>query len=204
MSNGDNPVPLPDEHNKHEWDGSESELVEDDDAAEYEEHHTGIKLSYTLKDKEIYSCLTHGSSYKNKKRRIIHQICILSILAVVFFCNYIFLHLTSSLIWSMVSILTAFIAYGISRYDIKKQSRTLATGKIADVEIFPHAIVVTENGEEWEIALDGTLSFEEHDNMMLIYLNDGRVFIIPIRCIEPDFIADVQAMILAGTVPKKR
>ena len=31
-----------------EWDGSEAELVLDDDAADYEEPQTGIKLSYTL------------------------------------------------------------------------------------------------------------------------------------------------------------
>ena len=31
-----------------DWDGTDAEFVEDEDAAEYEEQYAGIKLSYTL------------------------------------------------------------------------------------------------------------------------------------------------------------
>ena len=30
-----------------DWDGTDAEFVEDEDAAEYEEQYAGIKLSYT-------------------------------------------------------------------------------------------------------------------------------------------------------------
>ena len=80
---------------------------------------------------------------------------------------------------------------------------SFVTGKKAAVEIYPDNIVVTEDKREWEIPLDGTLMCEEHDNMIFIYLENKRVFVIPLRCVEPDLVADVQAMILAGTGPKK-
>ncbi len=39
--------------------------------------------------------------------------------------------------------------------------------------------------------------------MFLIYLPQEKLFIIPMRAIEPDFLADVQGMIIAGTKPKE-
>ena len=36
-----------------DWDGSESELVADDDAEEYEIPETGIKISYSLTENEM-------------------------------------------------------------------------------------------------------------------------------------------------------
>ena len=41
-----------------EWDGSEAELVPDEDAEEFEDNFAGIKLSYVLKEDEIYKKIT--------------------------------------------------------------------------------------------------------------------------------------------------
>ena len=37
----------------HQWDGSESELVADDEAEEYEIPETGIKISFALTKEEM-------------------------------------------------------------------------------------------------------------------------------------------------------
>ena len=49
-----------------DWDGSESELVADDDAEEYEIPETGIKSTYSLTENEMYKCLYHSRLYKTK------------------------------------------------------------------------------------------------------------------------------------------
>ena len=67
------------------WDGSESEFVEDDDAEEYEEHYAGIKFGYALKKEEIFSCLKHTGMFKVNGTRSIVEICLLLVLALMFF-----------------------------------------------------------------------------------------------------------------------
>ena len=67
-----------------EWDGSEAELVSDDDAEEYEIPETGIKLSYSLSSDEMYKCLYHSRLYKTKGARAIAQSIIFAVASVVF------------------------------------------------------------------------------------------------------------------------
>ena len=52
-----------------EWDGSEAELVLDDDAADYEEPQTGVKLSYTLREEEVFHALGKSGFSKTLGRR---------------------------------------------------------------------------------------------------------------------------------------
>ena len=47
-----------------DWDGTDAEFVEDEDAAEYEEQYAGIKLSYTLNREEAMACLKRAHIYK--------------------------------------------------------------------------------------------------------------------------------------------
>ena len=39
---------------KSKWDGSESEFVEDEEATEYEDQQTGVKINYALTREEIF------------------------------------------------------------------------------------------------------------------------------------------------------
>ena len=52
-----------------DWDGTDAEFVEDEDAAEYEEQYAGIKLSYTLNREEAMACLKRAHIYKTVGRR---------------------------------------------------------------------------------------------------------------------------------------
>ena len=51
-----------------EWDGSEAELVPDEDAEEFEDNFAGIKLSYVLKEDEIYDALRSSKSYRSAQK----------------------------------------------------------------------------------------------------------------------------------------
>lgn len=204
-NSSDKPSPLPEEkQNKdHQWDGSEAELVEDDDAAEYEEHHTGIKLCYTLQPKEIHSCILNSETYKERKKKMMFSLGFSFFFALLMFILYVFSKSILQLVLGILFLLLGLFEVFLYSTEIKKRVRCFSTGKKAFVEIYPDNIVVSENDKEWEIPLDGSLKCEELDNMMLIYLEDKRVFVVPLRCVEPDLVADVQAMILAGTSPKK-
>ncbi len=51
-----------------EWDGSEAELVPDEDAEEFEDNFAGIKLNYVLKEDEIYDALRSSKVIKVRKK----------------------------------------------------------------------------------------------------------------------------------------
>ena len=71
-----------------DWDGSESELVADDDAEEYEIPETGIKISYSLTENEMYKCLYHSRLYKTKGKRAVLQTVIFALAGVIFLLTY--------------------------------------------------------------------------------------------------------------------
>lgn len=185
------------------WDGSESEFVEDDDAEEYEEQYAGIKFGYILKKDEIISCLKHTGMYKSNNIRSIVETCLLMVLAVIFFVLYFVTKNNLNLILGSVSLALILAVMLIPRLFVKVSADKLTTGKKLSVEIYPDEIEVDSGATNWKIPLDGSSFFEEFNEMFLIYLPQEKLFIIPIRAIEPDFLADVQAMILAGTTPKE-
>lgn len=185
------------------WDGSEAEFIEDDDAADYEEKQTGIKLNYTLKKHEIYSCIKHVNFSTLYNLPAVIKSIILLIISGVFFYTYLSDKNSLNLLFSCFSFLVIILVWVAPFLRIRKTAENLTTGKKIEIEIYPDSIVVCSDDPEWEIPLDGSCSFEEKLNMMLIFLPDHKIFIIPIRSIEPDLVADIQAMIISGTVPRK-
>ena len=71
-----------------EWDGSEAELVADDDAEEYEIPETGIKLSYSLTREEMFRCLYRSNMYKTKGNRAYAQTIVFVLASAAFFLTY--------------------------------------------------------------------------------------------------------------------
>lgn len=191
----------PDPH-ESDWDGTESEFVEDDDAEEYEEKYSGIKLSYSLKREEIISCLKHVGFNKNSGTRQIVELCLLAILVVMFFVMYSATGLRTNLVLAGFAILAMVLLLIVPAISLNINAEKMTTGRQLDVEIYPDSIEVYSGSSKWEIPMDGSSQFEEYGKMLLVYMPQEKIFIIPIRAIEPDFLADVQAMIVAGTSPK--
>ena len=54
--------------NDVEWDGTEAELIVEDDVEEYEENQTGIKVKYVLSESEISEIFKHTESHKGPTR----------------------------------------------------------------------------------------------------------------------------------------
>ena len=185
---------------KSNWDGSESEFVEDDDATEYEEQQTGVKINYALTREEIFKCIKHCGINKNVKILGEVSLVFLTLLSLILFLKtsqygflvFLLLFLGLFFLWSL-DILHLFLK--------KLRYKKFSPEKKLSVEIFPDVISIENEQRKIEIPLDGTNYFEEFKDMFLIYLPKQRVFIIPTRAIEPEILPEIEAMLIAGTKP---
>lgn len=187
-----------------EWDGSESELILEDDNEEYEEDMTGIKLKYVLSEKEISEIFKHTEGYrKNCKLQKNHTI-IQSVVFVVLLVLWLALGNTYYALLAALPILCIAIIWIIPIFSIKRLARDFFSGEEISTEIYPDKICmeIKDRGKEREILLDGTAEYEELAGEILIYPKNSDTLIIPMRAIEPEFLPDVQAMLVAGTKPK--
>lgn len=184
------------------WDGSETELIADDDALIYEEQQTGIKLEYTLKYEEILSCLKLISGSEEKTKSTIIKTVILFILAIGFIIEFAVLHSVMGLVLGILCIIMALAVKFVPSIIMSNTAREITTDKAMYVEVYPDNLVVGKNGVETEIPLDGSCKFKEFQNLFILFPEKGEMLAIPIRAIEPDFLADIQAILTAGTQPQ--
>lgn len=189
-----------------EWDGSESELVADDDAEEYEIPATGIRISYVMTRDEIYQCMYHSDLYKTKGARAVMQSVIFAMASAAFCVAYF----TSNsrfknydLFFCIFCLIMIALIWLIPHLHIKSMSRTAADGKKVEAEIYPDHIDIGEGKGAWTIELDGNCELSEFENIFMISLQDGRNFAIPERVIEPEIYNEVKAILIAGTRPKE-
>lgn len=192
----------PQEDESSGWDGSESEFVEDNDAEEYEEHYAGIKFGYVLRKEEIFESLKHTGMFRANNTHSIVEAGLFTILALMFFIMFFLTRNNINIILGVISMALLFVSLAMPRLFAGLNVDKLTTGKKLSVEIYPDEIDVDGGTSNWKIPLDGSCAFEEFNEMFLLHLPQDKLFIIPSRAIEPDLLADVQAMIVAGTTPK--
>ena len=189
-----------------EWDGSEAELVSDDDAEEYEIPETGIKLSYSLSRDEMYKCLYHSRLYKTKGVRAVAQSVTFGLASIAFFLAYF---LTRSeyreynLFFGVFCLFMIAVIWIVPHMHLKSMAKLLADGKTMEAEIYPTHVDIGREDGQWTIELDGSATIEEFDNIIMIYNKKDRAFAIPERVIEPEIFNEVRAILLSGTQPKR-
>ena len=189
-----------------EWDGSEAELVSDDDAEEYEIPETGIKLSYSLSSDEMYKCLYHSRLYKTKGTRAAIQSVIFGIASAVFFFVYFFTkseYNSYNLFFGVFCLFMIAVIWVVPHLHIKSMAKMMADGKIIEVEIYPDHLDIGRDDGAWSIELDGTSEIAEFDNIFMIYTPKGQSFAIPERIIEPELYNEIKAILFSGTIPEE-
>jgi len=189
-----------------EWDGSEAELVSDDDAEEYEIPETGIKLSYSLSSDEMYKCLYHSRLYKTKGARAVAQSIIFAVASVVFFFAYFFTkseYNSYNLFFGVLCLVMIAVIWIVPHLHIKSMAKMMADGKIIEVEIYPDHLDIGRDDGAWSIELDGTSEIAEFDNIFMIYTPKGQSFAIPERIIEPELYNEIKAILFSGTIPEE-
>ena len=189
-----------------DWDGSESKLVSDDDAEEYEIPETGIKISYSLTPDEMYKCLYHSRFYKTKGSRAVIQSIIFAFAGLIFLLTYFFTDSQYNQYNLFFGILCFFIIAVIGlvpHFHMKSLARLMADGKTVDAEIYPTHIDIGKDDGAWSIELDGKAEIAEFDNIIMIYTDDEKSFAIPERVIEPEVYNEIKAILLSGTMPEE-
>lgn len=187
-----------------DWDGTDAEFVEDEDAAEYEEQYAGIKLSYTLNREEAMACLKRAHIYKTVGRRAWLETGILIVAAALFFVSFGLYQGGYNLALGILSLAVAAAVWLVPYLDMRKRAGEIAGGRKIEVEIYPDEVVVGSGEGQWEIPLDGTSSFEEFDDLMVLFTPKNAILAMPMRAMEPAVIADIQGMLIAGCIPEKR
>lgn len=183
------------------WDGSESELVFDDETENYEDNMAGIKISYKLDKNDIYEFIKNSASYekreKEKKKYTIVQ-------AIMFAALIILAVTTRNNLYTLVSLipfLTGVSLWVIPLLSMKNLVNNIYDENQYEVEIFPDKIEVVHAGLIKEFPLDESGRCEITDKLILVYSKAKEPLIIPIRSIKPDCLPDIQAMIVAGARP---
>lgn len=187
-----------------EWDGSEAEVVTDDDAEEYEIPETGFKLSYVLTVDEMYKCLYHSNIIKTKGARAVAQSVLLAAASIVFFITYFTTHTqynSYNLFFGIFCLVMIAVIWIVPHLYLKSMSKMLADGKTIEAEIYPTRIDIGRDDGEWSIELDGSSAIEEFDNIIMIFSGKDRAFAIPERVIEPEFYNEIRAILMSGTDP---
>lgn len=187
-----------------EWDGSESELVADDDAESYEIPETGIKISYVMTREEMVRCLYHSNIYKTKGSRAVFASVLFGAAAVIFVVAYFTTnqYQPANLFFSIFSLVMIVLIWLVPFLHIRSMAKVMANGKTIEAEVYPDHIDIGQGAGAWEIDLDGNCELMEFDNIFMIALPDGRNFAIPERVIEPEIYNEFKAILIAGTKPQ--
>lgn len=180
----------------------ENEIVADDELEEYEEENTGIKIKYTLSPEEVYGVVTRSGDFKDtlkmQQRHTLLQSAVLGIMIAIAF----FLRNPNYLWFAVLPIVTVVLVWLVPFLGMRKIVSNTFYNKPITLEVFPDKIDFTQNGVHREIILDNSYESEEFDNTIVITKGDIISLILPLRAVESDFRAEVQAIILAGIKPK--
>lgn len=189
-----------------EWDGSEAELVLDEDASQFEELYTGIRLSCDLTEQEIYKALKRFSFTKTAGIRAVIEAVFLVAAGGAFLWYYISAKESFSLFFGVISFLLAAVVLflpAIGRRNMAKRIRQNKEKSHVELSIYPDEVTVGSHGSSWEFPLDGSCQMEEYENMILLFpAGKNAMVILPLRCIEPSVLPEVEAMLFSGTVSK--
>jgi hypothetical protein len=190
-----------DEDEPVRWDGSEAELVADDTAQLFDEQHSGIKLQYSLTSKEVFMALIKSQYTETRIALSAVGIILSAALMIYFLVQY---NVTRSQSLASLAFVCAVLILFIGVWpslNMRIHSKKYADGKEVKMKIYPDHIEMGHVESKWEIPLDGTTERAVFQNLMILYIGSKNMVILPLRCVEPAVLPEVQAMILAGTQP---
>ena len=184
-----------------EWDGTDSAMVPDSDAAEFEEQLSGIRISYQLTKQEIKTVLRASRIFRYSRRRMVIQTVLFGLLFVFFLFGY----LTASfprpeqLTIAIVSAVMIGLVWGVPEYQLDALAKRQRSDIVVEAEIFPDIIKMGKDEGYWEVLLDGSSQFQEIGGLLIITTPHKKCAAFPIRSIEPALLSDIIAMLAAGT-----
>lgn len=210
--NGSNSKPPEPEEPEHPRPDCREAVLVSDENKEYEDQQTGIKLSYVLNEDEIYECLKQSESLHENKRFLIFFMIIFAVSAIALFIAGA--HTYRTFFYGYAACCAAFSAvFGAIAYRSNRRKTCFyVDGCSIRLTVYPDRIQVESATGQWEIPMNGSAKYAQIEKMMVLYVQEesspgkkavSKMLILPTRCIKPRLLADVQAIIVAGTRPKK-
>ncbi len=186
-----------------ECEEDENQIVADDEFEEYEEENTGIKITYKLTPEEIYSVVGKignlKDTVKNQQRQTLLHAGILGVVVAL-----VLLMRNPYYFWfASLPVVAILLIWCVPFFGVRKILSKAFNNKPITLEIFPDEIDMIQGGVRKEIILDDSYESEEYDDIIVITKNDVIKLMLPLRAVEPEFRAEVQAIILAGIKPKE-
>lgn len=195
-------TPDKEQQDRVEWDGSEAELVADETALAFEEQHTGIKLKYTLTSSEIFKVFWKNQYTGTRIALSVIAAVLSAVMAAVFFGQFRGTGDSRYLSLAVVCLLVLLVVAIFPTVVIAVHSSKTADGREIRMKVYPDHIEMGLPDKKWEIPLDETSECIQIENLLVLYIDDRNMVILPLRCVEPAVLPEIQAMILAGTHPK--
>ena len=186
------------------WEGPHAAIVSDD-AEEFEEQQTGVQLSYTLKEEEIYEFLNSAEAREKSKKKYFTDIFCIILLFVLYIVNCVYSKRFDVPMFGLIVAVSVVLSYYLRRLRPRMKSRmdaeTLA-GEAVRMTVYPDYLLFGEQ----EIPLDGTWERVVTEHMIALFPQKKDEYIerpifLPMRCMEPSILPEVQAMLFAGTHP---
>lgn len=184
------------------WDGTASEFVGDADALP-PELRTGIQLSYVLKEEEIYECLKKTGCVRANRRQCGIFITVLGLVFAALVAVGLVLQNWAFYFWAAPFPVFIAFAAALPACGTRKRARKETDGRRISMRVYPDRIQVGGGGKRWEVPLDGTIQCAGVGTMLALFAAGGKLIILPLRCVDPSVLPEVQAMIMAGTTPKR-
>ncbi len=186
-----------------QWDGSEAEMVPDEDAEEFEEDHTAIKLTYTLRPREWYLGLLTQKLPKRKRALLwVLRVVLVGLAVCAFWAASV--SGTAALVVLGVLCLVGFCATGAPYAWLSHLANVRTETDPYTLKIYPEELEVSHSGAVYTLPLDGTCTLERAHGLLLLYrgiryIEKSPLLILPLRSVEPGMLPDVEAVLCAGT-----
>ena len=182
-----------------QWDGSEAELVTSGEDEEFEDVQAGIRLEYQLKADEIHCVLKRAKFYRKAMMKAKIETAVLGAMLLLFGLTWILKNDPNAMIFTIASAILIGLVWATPYFSLRSYAVKWAGKQEIEMEVYPDRIRMGEGEKSWKIPLDGSVICEEYNNLMVLHTGDEELTVLPLRCVEPQILPDIQAMIIAGT-----
>lgn len=174
-----------------------------DDAEEFEEQHTGIRITYLPEEEEVRDCLKKALRAKGADARLSAPLSALTVFTVAFAAAGARSGSAAFFLAAAACAAGLALVASLPGRRARRMAREYAAGGEVRVRVYPDRVQIARNGETSEIPLDGGAERARTEDALALFVRGekGPRLVLPLRRVDPGALPEVQAMILAGTRP---
>lgn len=182
----------------------EAEIVADHKNEDYKEEFTGIKIKYNLTPDEVRRFIGRSKKQEDCKKIQSKHVIIQCVLFAILSAMACFSGSYYYLILAAIPFVALILMWAIPFINLRVAMKSLLSENEFTVDIFPDRLDVESRSGSRTVFLDNTCQSEEYKDMIMVFKENKPGIAIPLRAIDPDFRADVQAIIVAGSIPTNK